>query len=139
MTVQDETSGNVRVNVANSATGAFEEGVKVTIFGTGDSAIASQKTDLRGIWESTVRGGLAVVVAEKGGHVAIYRGQTTHRPVPQAATRAAQGPAGQEFQQKQQQDLLNDQIEELNKEKGALYWSNNMREQRGVEVERTKK
>ncbi len=134
MTVQEEMGGTVRVNVADSATGAFAEGVKVTIFGTADQKIASDKTDLRGVWESHDVRGLAVVVAEKDGHVAMYRGQTALavQPAPQ---RRAQDATGQEDYNKALDDRLrgvNDMYEQN--------WADNVRkQQQGVEVERTKK
>src|SRR6185436_11847128 len=76
MTVQEEEgAGTVRVNVASAASGAFVEGVKVTILGMANQKIASDKTDLRGVCEVSGVAGMAVVVAEKDGHAAIYRGQ----------------------------------------------------------------
>ncbi len=135
MTVQEEPGGRVRVNIANAATGGFEEGVKVTIFGTTDAAIRSEKTDLRGIWESTIAGGAAIVVGEKNGHVAMFRGQTVHQPPPPARAPAAP-PTQEPALQKEQ---LQDYLKNLNEEKEKRYGDNVMKQQEGVEVERTKK
>ncbi len=131
MAVQEGRDGTVRVNVSNVAANAFAEGVKVTIFGTADQQIASDKTDLRGIWEAQDIHGTAMVVAEKDGHVAMYRGQTPLSPAIQQQ-RAAQTvvPA--------QMDALQEQLKELNKSVEGLYMENVERKQKGVEVQRTK-
>ncbi len=134
MTVQEDGGGLVRVNVANAATGSFAEGVKVTIFGTEDRVIASEKTDLRGIWERDGVRGLAVVVAEKDGHVAMYRGQSVigMRPAPQ--------PREQERKAKERNaDALDEQIRGANEQYEKNYKGNVQKKQEGVEVERTKK
>ena len=136
MTVQEETSGQVRVNVANSATGSFAEGVKVTIFGTEDRAITSDKTDLRGIWERDGVRGLAVVVAEKDGHVAMYRGAAS------LGLRPREQPRAQEEERKARMrnaNALDDQIKGANEQYEKNYQDNVQKKQSGVEVERTKK
>ncbi|HLF93578.1 MAG TPA: hypothetical protein VJB14_08950, partial [Planctomycetota bacterium] len=136
MTVQEESGGTVRVNVTNVAAGAFAEGVKVTIFGTQDQNIVSDKTDLRGIWETANVRGAAVVVAEKEGHVAMYRGQSALAPPPPKP--AMQKPqAGSEAGQ--QRDALQEQLKGLNEQFEKNYLDNNFRRQEGVEVERTMK
>ena len=135
MTVQEDAAGTVRVNVTNVAAGGFAEGVKVTIFGTQDQHIVSDKTDLRGIWEVGGVRGAAVVVAEKEGHVAMYRGQALLAMQPQPQ-RPAVDP---KQQQDQQQDALQEQLKGLNDAFEKNYQDNNMRQQKGVEVERTKK
>ncbi len=135
MTVQEGAEGTVRVNVTNAALGAFAEGVKVTAFGTASGTIATDKTDLRGVWETSGVRGNAIVVAEKDGHVALYRGQQALAVQPQGQRM----PAPVQEQQKQQVDVLNEQVDEANKQLQEFYWHNNMRQQRGVEVERTKK
>ncbi len=133
MLVQEERAGHVRVNVADGSTGSFAEGVKVTIFGTEDQKIASDKTDLRGIWETAGVVGLAVVVAEKDGHVAMFRGQAAIGIIEQQKRKEA----GQ--QALPQQDALDEQIQGAN-EYYERNWRDNMnKQQQGVEVERTKK
>jgi tetratricopeptide (TPR) repeat protein len=128
--VQEEPSGMVRVNAASVATGQFVEGAAVTIFGTDEGRIASDKTDLRGIWEASDVRGIAVVVVEKDGHVAFYRGHAALGLVPQQPNAPAAAPsAGQALDEK----LRSNEAEEQN------YRSNVVKEQRGVEVSRTKK
>lgn len=134
MTVQEEAGGTVRVNVTNVAAGAFAEGVKVTIFGTAESRIASDKTDLRGIWEANDVRGAAVVVAEKEGHVAMYRGQAILAAQPQMRR-----PSELSSDPSQQKDALQEQLKGLNEQFEKNYMDNNLRRQEGVEVERTKK
>lgn len=137
MTVQEEAGGTVRVNVTDVAAGAFAEGVKVTIFGTQDQHIVSDKTDLRGIWEAVNVRGAAVVVAEKSGHVAMYRGQSVLAAPPQrpAASQAEPNKA----RDGQQKDALQEQLKGLNEQFEKNYFDNNLRRQEGVEVERTMK
>jgi len=136
MSVQEDAAGTVRVNVSNVAAGGFAEGVKVTIFGTQDQHIVSDKTDLRGIWESHDVRGAAVVVAEKDGHVAMYRGQSVLGLLPKPQTAAPNEPAAREGQQK---DALQQQLKELNEHLEENYKGNSRKQQAGVEVERTKK
>lgn len=134
MAVQEKAGQSVRVNVSNAATGGFVEGVKVTVFGTGGKDVTTQKTDLRGISESTVRSGVAVVVAEKDGHVAIHRGRIAHGLAEQNR-RQSQRASGV----RQQEKLLNDYLKGLNDDKAKFYLDNAMKQQEGVEVQRTKK
>ncbi|MBI2922714.1 MAG: tetratricopeptide repeat protein [Planctomycetes bacterium] len=135
MSVQEEATGTVRVNVADVAGGGFAEGVKVTIFGTQDQKIASDKTDLRGIWETHGVRGLAVVVAEKDGHVAMFRGQAAIglQPPPK--------PSSQELKNltEQQKEVLDDELNKANDAMEENYGKNVRKQQQGVEVERTKK
>jgi TolA-binding protein len=134
MTVQEDAEGTVRVNVSDVAAGGFAEGVKVTIFGTEDHRILSDKTDLRGIWESHGVRGAAVVVAEKDGHVAIHRGQAAlglQPPRPKPMPVQSPNPAAA--------DALQEQIKGLNEQLEKRYGDNNKKQQQGVEVERTKK
>ncbi|MCC6741318.1 MAG: tetratricopeptide repeat protein [Planctomycetia bacterium] len=139
MAVQEETSGNVRVNISDVAGGGFAEGVKVTIFGTDDQKIASDKTDLRGIWETAGVRGLAVVVAEKEGHVAMYRGQALIGLIEDAKTRQNAAPQPAKKLAEQQQELLDEQLKEANDSVEDFYNRNLRNRQQGVEVERMKK
>ncbi|MBI2932748.1 MAG: tetratricopeptide repeat protein [Planctomycetes bacterium] len=134
MTVQEERGGTVRVNIADAATGAFAEGVKVTIFGTQDQRIASDKTDLRGVWETEGVTGLAVVVAEKDGHVAMYRGQAMLGMMEEQKQQWGQGQ-----RLAPQQEALDEEIFRSNDRFEQNFGGNVNRKQQGVEVERTKK
>jgi hypothetical protein len=138
MSVQEEPGGTVRVNVTNVAAGGFAEGVKVTIFGTSDSRIMSDKTDLRGIWETNEVRGKAVVVAEKAGHVAMYRGQSA-LVMPPPAPKPADPSNPARRLEAQQSDALQEQLKGLNDRAEKSYQDNNKRQQQGVEVERTMK
>ena len=139
MTVQEEAGANVRVNVANARTGGFEEGVKVTIFGTTGGKVATRKTDLRGICESGIPGGVAIVVAQKDGHVAMHRGRIAHDAPPNqpAAQQRRARQAGENMEQQQKEVL--DQFRRFNADKAQFYGDNMMRKQEGVEVYRAKK
>jgi tetratricopeptide (TPR) repeat protein len=127
MVVQEE--GTVRVNVTHAATGAFQEGVKVTVVAR--DSIDTLRTDLRGIAEAEAQRVLPVVVAEKDGHVAVYVSRTppvVRKPMPQVMEpKAKQG------------DALMEQLQEANGQLEADYQGNQRRAQQGVEVERTKK
>ncbi len=140
MTVQEDAGGTVRVNVTNVAAGGFAEGVKVTIFGTQDQHIMSDKTDLRGIWEAAGVRGAAVVVAEKDGHVAMYRGQTALAvQPPRPAVPQTKAKPNQDADAATPNDALQEQLKGLNEQFEKNYWQNNQKQQQGVEVERTKK
>lgn len=139
MAVQEEISGNVRVNISDVATGGFAEGVKVTIFGTDDQKIASDKTDLRGIWETAGVRGLAVVVAEKDGHVAMYRGQAMIGMIEDQRRKPSPAEQPAKKLQEQQQELLDAELKDANDAVEDLYNRNLRNKQQGVEVERMKK
>jgi hypothetical protein len=132
MAVQEGTEGRVRVNVTNVAAGGFAEGVKVTVLGTTGGTIASDKTDLRGIWETSGVVGVAIAVAERDGHVALYRGQAALASAPPAAAK----PVPQA--EAQQMDVLQEQLKQANESTENFYRDNNKRRQEGVEVERAK-
>jgi tetratricopeptide (TPR) repeat protein len=135
MAVQEGSEGTVRVNVTHAAAGGFAEGVKVTAFGTAGGPIAADKTDLRGVWETSGVKGLAIVVAEKDGHVALYRGQTALAAQPAQQVQRAAAEAGKQ----QQADVLDEQLRDANKEVEKFFLDNMIRQQKGVEVERTKR
>jgi tetratricopeptide (TPR) repeat protein len=137
MSVQEDPGGLVRVNVADVASGGFAEGVKVTIFGTDDQKIASSKTDLRGIWETGDVRGLAVVVAEREGHVAMYRGQAYLGMLEDKKQTRTKPPAKQP--QQEQKELLEQEALDANEAVEDSYGRNIRNRQQGVEVERTKK
>ncbi len=139
MGVQEETAGNVRVNISDVASGGFAEGVKVTIFGTDDQKIASDKTDLRGIWETAGVRGLAVVVAEKEGHVAMYRGQSVIGQIEESRKRPSPAEQPAKKLQEQQQELLDAELKSANDAMEDQYNKNLRNRQQGVEVERMKK
>ncbi|KAF0245707.1 MAG: large extracellular alpha-helical [Planctomycetota bacterium] len=138
MAVQEEADGNVRVNISDMASGGFAESVKVTIFGTDDQKIASDKTDLRGIWETSGVRGLAIVVAEKDGHVAMHRGASVIGMI-EDAKRKADVPAAAKKLSEQQQELLEKETRSANDEMEDNYNRNLRNKQQGVEVERMKK
>ena len=92
---------------------------------------ASNTTDLRGIWESKIEGGIAVVVAEKNGHTALHRGTST---LGSAKPRSMKKSKPSSSQKKQIEDLLRGSNKQVEEE----YWHNNRRSQQGVEIERTK-
>ncbi len=129
MSVQEDDV--LRMNVTNAATGAFVEGVKVTV--VGKTAIDTLKTDLRGIAESGMDDTRATVVAEKDGHVALHvtAGRIVH--VFGGKRAAPQEPA------KPSMDALQEQLKEANKQLEEDFRGNERRMQQGVEVERTKK
>jgi alpha-2-macroglobulin len=128
MSVQEDEG--IRVNVTNAATGAFVEGVKVTIVGGG--AIDTLKTDLRGIAETETAHARATLVAEKDGHVAVFVSTARYANVFKGKPPApAQNPA--------QLDALQEQLKDANKQLDEDFRSNSRRDQQGVEVERTKK
>lgn len=121
--VQEE--GVLRVNVTNAATGAFVEGVKVTVVGR--SAIDTLKTDLRGIAESGVDQGGSTVVAEKDGHVAMHVTAGRYANVFQAPAK------------EKSLDALQEQLKDANKQAEEEFQGNQRKSQQGVEVERTKR
>jgi len=80
--------------------------------------------------------GLAVVVAEKDGHVAMYRGAAS------LGLRPREQPRAQEEERKARMrnaNALDDQIKGANEQYEKNYQDNVQKKQSGVEVERTKK
>jgi hypothetical protein len=138
MAVQEEAAGTVRVNISDLAAGTFAEGVKVTIFGTDEQRIASDKTDLRGIWETAGVRGLAVVVAEREGHVAMYRGQSELGRVPDPRKQPQEQEAAKKLEE-QQKEVLEDELRRANDRFEDAYNRNLRNRQQGMEVERSKK
>ncbi|HEX7898184.1 MAG TPA: tetratricopeptide repeat protein [Planctomycetota bacterium] len=118
----------LRVNLTNVATGAFVEGVKVTVVGRG--GIDVLKTDLRGVAESGVDQGGSTVVAEKDGHVALLVSTGRYANVFKGQAPAPKTP---------QLDALQEQLKDANKQLEEDFRGNQRRVQQGVEVERTKK
>jgi hypothetical protein len=80
---------------------------------------------------------MAVVVAEKEGHVAMYRGQALLAALPPKPSAAPQDP--NRAKGGQQMDALQEQLKGLNEQVEKNYFDNNARKQEGVEVERTMK
>ena len=80
----------------------------------------------QGVWKR-----IAIVVAEKDGQPAFYRGTARLGPTRMAAAQPAPTTADV--------DLLEKQVEMRNRMNEDQYWGNVQRAQQGVEVERTKK
>ncbi len=132
MSVQEEApSGTVRINVANVAGGKFEENVKATFIGTADQAFKVEKTDLRGIAETSGLKGYAMVIAEKDNHFAFFRGTTPLSGFQPEGRRT-------ETQQEKEKDALEDKLKQLD-ENRRRYGENIQKRQTGVEIERMKK
>lgn len=131
MSVQEEeANGTVRVNVANSSSGRFEEGVKVTFIGSADQGFKSEKTDLRGIAEAEGLRGYAMVIAEKSNHYAFYRGTTALSGYRQPKTEP-------NVSRDKEKNALEDSLKEL-EDNNRRYQDNYNKKQQGVEVQRTK-
>jgi len=81
--------------------------------------------------------GLAVVVAEKDGHVAMFRGASVLGLMPPRGQTAQPAPS-QKLEQ-QQKEMLEGELRKANDSIEDAYNKNLRNSQQGVEVERTKK
>jgi hypothetical protein len=69
-------SGRLRVNVRDTTTGTFMEGVHVKAIGSADKQFKSGETDLRGIFiADDIRGNPTVIARDEQNRYAFYRGQ----------------------------------------------------------------
>jgi len=73
---EDFTSERVRVNVRDTTTGTFMEGVHVKAIGSADKQFKSGETDLRGIFiADDIRGNTTIIARDEQNRYAFYRGK----------------------------------------------------------------
>ena len=73
---EDFTSGRVRVNVRDTTTGTFMEGVHIKAIGSADKQFKSGETDLRGIFiADDIRGNTTIIARDEQNRYAFYRGK----------------------------------------------------------------
>ena len=117
---EDSTSGRVRANVLDTATGGYRPEVHVKAIGSADTEFRGGETDLRGLFIADNVHGKATVIAREGeSRYAFFRGETwLGAPLNAPATPSQQpGAPEQQIDYQGNLDVQNGRIQQFNNDK----------------------